>query len=217
MSLLLNVPYSEKDYAKELGANWNPSLKKWYVNSRSDYPKFLRWILGNLSETCILCDYLYIVEGIRRCYKCHHETKVIGFGIENYYQVLDPEVYDTKAPIYYESGTIHIASELTGLPNKFYNFLKEKFNYKQGYSATLKAICYANHCTYCDALQGNYFLFDEVDSPFWIDSPDSAAKLNLYRINLHHDHIINLSLGISSMDNLIKEFGRIVTTNYTFD
>lgn len=217
MSLFINVPYSEKDSAKELGAKWSPAFKRWYISSRADYHKFLKWILDDSEEAYILCDHLYIIEGVRRCYKCHHETKVIGFGVENFFQVHDPDVYDTDEPFDYESGTIHIASELTGLSNKFYDFLKKKFNYKLGYSATLKSTCYANHCTNCDALQGNFFLFDEVDSPFWIDSPSAAANLTLYRINLRHDHIVDFNLGIGSEDDLIKEFGRIINTNYLLD
>ena len=27
--IYLNVPYSEKDQAKELGARWDPDIKKW--------------------------------------------------------------------------------------------------------------------------------------------------------------------------------------------
>lgn len=30
--ILLNVPYSEKDEAKGLGAKWDSNKKKWYVN-----------------------------------------------------------------------------------------------------------------------------------------------------------------------------------------
>jgi len=30
--IYLNVPFARKDYAKELGAKWNPSVKKWYIN-----------------------------------------------------------------------------------------------------------------------------------------------------------------------------------------
>lgn len=31
MSLIINVPFSEKDEVKLLGAKWSPTLKKWYV------------------------------------------------------------------------------------------------------------------------------------------------------------------------------------------
>ena len=32
MRLYLNVPYSEKDEAKALGAKWNVKAKKWYTD-----------------------------------------------------------------------------------------------------------------------------------------------------------------------------------------
>ena len=35
--LELNVPYSEKDIAKKLGAKWNPNSKCWYVPMRKDF------------------------------------------------------------------------------------------------------------------------------------------------------------------------------------
>ncbi len=41
----LSVPYSEKDDAKELGARWDASLKKWYtLSSNPNYRELLnRW------------------------------------------------------------------------------------------------------------------------------------------------------------------------------
>ena len=47
MSLIIEVPFAEKDEAKSLGAKWNPKLKKWYVEERQNYYKFEKWILGN--------------------------------------------------------------------------------------------------------------------------------------------------------------------------
>jgi hypothetical protein len=41
----LSVPYSEKDEAKELGAKWDASVKKWYtLSSNPNYRELLnRW------------------------------------------------------------------------------------------------------------------------------------------------------------------------------
>ena len=36
MSLIIDVPYTEKDEAKSLGAKWNPNFKKWYVEERKN-------------------------------------------------------------------------------------------------------------------------------------------------------------------------------------
>ncbi len=212
MSLLLNVPFAEKDEAKSLGAKWNPSCKKWYVESRQDYPKFSKWLLNDNDETFIICDYFYIIEGFRECFKCHHKTRVIGFGIENYYTLWN----DPEEPFYYNSGIIHIASELEGLPASFYDFLKKEYNYYNSYSKTLNSYCYSNHCQKCNMLQGSFFLFSEVDSPFFIDSISSAAKLTLSRIKLEQDIQADIGLGYGSEDYLIKKHAKIIDINYSF-
>jgi hypothetical protein len=41
--VILDVPYSEKDEAKELGAWWDPDLKKWFVPQGKDSRPFSRW------------------------------------------------------------------------------------------------------------------------------------------------------------------------------
>ena len=39
----LNVPYAEKDTAKELGGKWDPAKKKWYVPPNMDIKPFAKW------------------------------------------------------------------------------------------------------------------------------------------------------------------------------
>jgi hypothetical protein len=40
----LNVPYAEKDQARELGARWNPTRKRWYVPNGVALEPFERWL-----------------------------------------------------------------------------------------------------------------------------------------------------------------------------
>jgi hypothetical protein len=40
----LNVPFSEKDKARRLGAHWDLARKKWYVENMEDLTPFLRWM-----------------------------------------------------------------------------------------------------------------------------------------------------------------------------
>jgi hypothetical protein len=42
--MFLNVPYAEKDQARELGARWNPTRKRWYVPDGVALEAFARWI-----------------------------------------------------------------------------------------------------------------------------------------------------------------------------
>lgn len=75
MTLYLNVPFSEKDEAKALGAFWDAEKKKWYAKEKQNYHKFQKWILSPDEDECmILCDYVYLVEGLHTCFKCKRET-----------------------------------------------------------------------------------------------------------------------------------------------
>lgn len=58
MRLYLNVPYSEKDEAKALGAKWNAKAKKWFI-----------------------------IEGKQKCWKCGNITTVVGFGIGEFVHI----------------------------------------------------------------------------------------------------------------------------------
>jgi hypothetical protein len=40
---VLNVPFAEKDEAKQLGARWDPKRRKWYVPAGVDAAPFSRW------------------------------------------------------------------------------------------------------------------------------------------------------------------------------
>jgi hypothetical protein len=42
--MFLNVPYAEKDQARELGARWNPTRKRWYVPDGVAPEPFARWL-----------------------------------------------------------------------------------------------------------------------------------------------------------------------------
>jgi hypothetical protein len=42
--MFLNVPYAEKDQARELGARWNPTRKRWYVPDGVATEPFARWM-----------------------------------------------------------------------------------------------------------------------------------------------------------------------------
>lgn len=218
MSLLLNIPYAEKDEAKSLGARWNPNVKKWYVENKKDYPKFSKWILNGQSEANIICDYFYIVVGKRTCFRCKKTCSVIGFGIENMFTLYDLNKYDRGSNFEYIEGQVHIASEISPLPDKFLQFLNQKFNYHLGHSKTTDTDYYANHCSHCGVIQGAFYLFEEVDSPFFLDVKEKADELTLYKINLSNDFVAkDISIGYGSNDWMIKEFSKIITISGDFN
>ena len=167
--LILNVPYKEKDQAKALGAKWNPDIKKWYVQNRQDYVKFCKWVVpyGNI----IVCNNLYVLEGRQSCFKCGKETRVIGFGIEDFYDFSDYDVEESSLDeVEYWSGVIRMAGHINPIPEKILTYLQKNYNYKMRYSKTTNESHINNCCDNCDVLQRDFYLFSDVDSPFWIDS-----------------------------------------------
>lgn len=208
MSLIIDVPFAEKDEAKLLGARWNPELKKWYVKERQNYYKFEKWILGNKESVNILCDYFYIVEGIHICFKCHKPTKVIGFGVQKFFEVFNPDEYGEEDIFSYVDDGIHIASHIEPLSKELLDKLKEKYNYYESYSKTVNSSYLANHCSNCKVIQGDFFLFGEVDSLFFVDSIEKAKQLKLYKIPLKNDLIVDLDIGWGSNDYMIDKYAQ---------
>lgn len=208
--LYLDVPFHDKDEAKKLGAWWDPEKKKWYVKNQKDYPQFIKWILKDEEEVCILCDYLYIVVGMRRCYKCGKDTEVIAFGVEKYCMLIDETVFANVETNYeWSDNEIHIASMISPLNKELLKFLSDKYRFRMGYSHTVQDSYMANHCSHCNALQGHFFLHGEVDSPFFIDSREKAHDLKLYKVKLDSDMVVEADIGYGSEDSLIKKYAQI--------
>ena len=206
--LILNIPYKEKDEAKTLGAKWNSNIKKWYIQNRKDYCRFYKWIIteGNI----IVCNNLYVLEGKQKCFKCGNETRVIGFGIEDFYDFgyCDIDNRGSKE-VEYQSGVIRLAGRINPIPKQILTYLQNNYNYKIRYSKTTNESHINNCCDNCNVLQGNFYLFSDVDSPFWIDSEEKVRDLKIYRIPLKRDIITDAEYGYSSSDEWLKMYGNI--------
>ena len=219
--LILNVPYNEKDDAKSLGARWNPTVKKWYVKNKKDYYKFIRWIepYGNM----VIIDELYLIEGVKKCFRCGKDTRVIGFGIDKHLSIdglleIENNNYDGNEikEILYDKmleinqDDIHIVGPIDPIPEPLMEYIQNKYNYKLRYSKTTHISSICNCCDNCDVLQGDFFLFSEVDSPFFIHSREDVKILKIYKIKLEQDLIVNADDGWASFDEMFKKYGKII-------
>lgn len=179
--LELNVPYSEKDQAKKLGAKWNPITKKWYVSNRKDYMKFRKWF--DVDGDIIIFNQLYLVEGYQTCFKCKKKTKVISFALKDFFYIDDDYVEE-----YHDE--IMIAGIIDPIPKPILTYITNNYNFKLRYSKTTKISTYSNCCEMCDILQGDFYLFAEPKSPFFIDTSEKLNKLNFYSIPLSRDYVV---------------------------
>lgn len=219
--LYLNVSYEDKDKAKALGARWNPNVKKWYVKDRKDYPKFMEF-MGD--DNILVLDNLYLIQGFQECFRCHKQTRVIGFGLDKYlamYKYLEVDNYKYDRQKFArdiklcekDNFDMHIVGPIDPIPSKLYKLIRQKYNYKNRYSKTTHTSSISNCCDYCDVLQGDFYLFYEVDSPFWIDSEEKLEKLKIYKFNLSRDILVSANDGWSSFDELFKKHCRIKEFN----
>lgn len=76
----LDVPFSQKDEAKALGAKWDRVKKIWYVPDGVNPEPFAAWLPG-VDRSDPSAPYIYLVLGKRECWKCHEQTTVAAFGI----------------------------------------------------------------------------------------------------------------------------------------
>lgn len=138
--LILNVPYNEKDDAKSLGARWNPTVKKWYVKNKKDYYKFIRWIepYGNM----VIIDELYLIEDVKKCFRCGKDTRVIGFGIDKHLSIdglleIENNNYDGNEikeilhdkMLEINQDDIHIVGPIDPIPEPLMEYIQNKYNY----------------------------------------------------------------------------------------
>lgn len=176
--LYLTVPFEQKELAKQLGAKWDPKEKKWYVESQNDYVKFKEWVDG-----CIIVkDNFLIVEGQQTCWKCRENTKVYAVG------VLSDNIIDLDRPtvsVQKDTGyDLQLWALNDEIPKKIKEELSTKFGCKFKYSYTERRSYFANVCSHCDSLQGNFFLYNEPDSPFGYMND---SELTLYKYDLKED------------------------------
>ena len=135
---------------------------------------------------------------------------MVAFGIENFFEFANPK--DIGPKFSYNEGVIRILPHL--FPEKLLAYVSEKYNYHEAYSHTIKASYLANNCDHCDALQGDWFLFEEPDSPFFFFDENDVPKLSklvLYKIPLIHDIILTeADTRFQSEDVLIKKYGKSI-------
>lgn len=208
MSLLLDVPYAAKNQMVKLGGKWDSKIKKWVISNKNNYYKFAHLLMDKLDGYIyILCDHMYIIEGLCKCYKCKKINKVIGFGVENYLLIHYTHTFE------YFSGEINISASIKPIPYKLLNLVQRKYNFKSHYSNSENEIYLMNFCEHCNALIEDYYLFNEEDSPFSVDSREKAKTLKLYKIKLRYDLPVHLELNWRPNDYLIKKYGNIEQLN----
>lgn len=73
--LFLDVPYSDKDEAKQMYAKWNTEFKKWTTTNRKFYFRFKKWV----KYSTVATNFVYLAKTERNCWKCKKHTVVYDY------------------------------------------------------------------------------------------------------------------------------------------
>lgn len=154
----------------------------------------------------VICNQYYVFESKVKCYRCNNETSIIAFGVTDRIA----ENFSNLA----SDGDGHINTDLIlipfleGLPEAVYITLCEIYNYKLGYSKTRNLSLFANHCSHCDSIQGEFFCFRESRAPFRPCFEEDYKKITLHKIKLKNDFISDLGKAIQFCNPPSSEFFR---------
>lgn len=199
----LNVPYEEKEAAKRSGAKWDGGIKKWYVpayDKLKHYAPFCRWLLDGRGSIVLARQRVYLMESRQECGKCGRETPVAALALGTFAEILADNagefvVDNNMADPFLEFFTLAWAQDETGIPPRLMEFMRKRYNVKNGYSK-IAGECLANHCIHCGAIQENWSLFEESDSPFWPvkgieEYWKKMLKIKIYSIEIRDNLLLN--------------------------
>lgn len=217
--IYLNVPFAEKDMAKKLGAKWDAALKKWYYEGEvANYVKFARWILDGRDQATIAHEYIYVVEGTRKCFRCGKKTTVIGLGIGEHTVLYEDEngtvLCETEEDLVgYEPLHLAWAYDEDEIPPALLRWIKQNYPVQTGYSR-IAGKCFANHCAHCGVIQGNWELFHE-DSPLTAEGTDGFAlrrklkQLKIYQIGIDENLVLDWEIGYGDQDGMYLHYSKV--------
>lgn len=195
--LYLNVPYEEKEEAKKRYAKWDKHKKKWYATNPKYYYRFKKWIEGN----SIVKDKLYIAVANKTCWKCQRETPVYAVTIKSEDLIdLVNGIKNMELETGFDMAVIPISENI---PKIIKSYLIKNTACQERYSNTVKESYFANVCVKCDALQGDFFVYSEFNSPFY---RNNNGEIILLEFKLKNDISIDYIVGSDMIDPPIQLF-----------
>jgi len=156
----LQVPFTEKDEAKRLGARWDSSRKTWYIPEGLERLAFARWIPTPQSPN-IRAKGWSVAGSRRECWRCKRVSRVFAVVLPPGYEAL--RVEDDPSDDYWEGGEdLVLLSYVDDVPRSVAAQLHRLApRYRIDYSQTTHSFYWMNHCEQCEAKLGDYETLQE--------------------------------------------------------
>jgi Domain of unknown function (DUF5710) len=172
----LQVPFQEKDEAKQLGARWDGAKRVWYVPDGMDATAFKKW-LPEQPEPNIKATYYYIAETKNICWKCSQVTRVFGLLLPPDHEEFEEDEWERRN---YRT-LIHFVTYIPdAVQARMAGFTK---HYRVDFSKTADGSYWMNHCEHCGAKQGDFPMYNEPEGAFFPIDERAAALISLHRVD----------------------------------
>jgi hypothetical protein len=204
MSLLLNVPYEEKELAKSNGALWNPQLKTWYLPSnRYNLLSTVEQWITEKDFNIVLPEEIILAHTSRKCWSCSQLNTVTAIGANSFY------LKDEEDASWKEMDFFTLFESISSVSANLHSFLQDYYPHiKLGYSKTVGDYYWSNHCSSCKKLQGDWFLFNEPGVNFCPVSPENAATITLRNFTFQSAPLINADFSMGDTMDLIIDYAQ---------
>lgn len=187
---------------KRKGAKWNEQLQKWYSNDNWETDVFREWIAFNEYSKMIIKKQIYLLEIKFVCYNCQEEVTIIVLGYKNF------EMIDNFGNLMIGNKDIRFSTEIPieQLHEKILDYLSKEYKYYKSYSKYVDDSYYSNHCKYCGAKIGDYYIPNIVRNEIQYYK-NNEIQYNVYEIKLQGDIVcenIQEYFNDENTNNLIK-------------
>ena len=208
MPLKINVPYAEKELAKEKGAFWDSENRTWFVPDHKDINLFSKWI-DTEKVSLIAKAPFWLGVNQKLCWKCHERTEVIAFS-SNKFLVYDyPDDDDDSLPEWFIQDCFSFFSMPNYIEKEVIDIISSRYSFfKLGFSKTVNGKYWANHCIHCNAIQGDFFMHSEPGGEFCPVDMDGYKSITLIEVPYKFDLMINASYSWASNDMEIFKYAR---------
>ncbi|MYN29554.1 DUF5710 domain-containing protein [Duganella levis] len=176
----LNVPFSEKDEAKLLGARWDARSKVWFVPDGTDPRLFQRW-LPLEQDIGIRSDSYFLAQTVAMCWKCHELTSLFSFILPPGHETLEINEDSDDGDYWFRHSDPATVSYVTDLPPHVVTQLKAVAPYyRLDFSKTTGSSYWMNHCEQCGMKQGDFEMHCEPGGAFFPMDQHAADRIVLY-------------------------------------
>lgn len=183
----LDVPNAESNQAEALGALWEPSRRCWYVPDGVDLLPFRRWFPKQdpgVPGLNLRSLETYVVTAPRRCRRCEQATIVAGFLMAPGFEDFSVWEDDLDGEGRWGGGEGWcFAFHIDALPSPIAaQAIMRAPRYRRAFSQTTRSSYWANHCSECGALQGDFHLFETSGGPFFPRGEHDLAGQRAFRV-----------------------------------